>query len=144
MMPDLFDHAEPEPHMTRGSGDHPTSKKAARKVARTKTTVRDLVNQFAMRAPQGFIDEAMVKMRPDWAESTARKRRTELTEENYILDSGREMKNSLGNDVTVWIHRSFHPNPPPIIARKVKPTRKQLEAEIKRLQGIIDSHGIGR
>lgn len=127
--------------MTR-SPDRPTSKKAARRVPRV--TVRQLVNEFALRARNGFTDEAMQKMRPDWSESTARKRRTEMTEENIILDSGREQINDNGNSMAVWIHRSFHPNPPPVAPRKAKPTRKQLEAEIVRLQGIIDAHGLGR
>lgn len=143
MTPDLFSAADDRE--TRGmtrAPDHHTSKKAARKVGRV--TVRQLVNEFALRARDGFTDEAMVKMRPDWSESTARKRRSELTEENIIVYAGRDEKNEHGNDMKVWIHRSFHSNPPPVVARQPKLTRKQLEAEIKRLQGIIDSHGLGR
>ncbi|MFL5900895.1 MAG: hypothetical protein ACJ75S_06815 [Solirubrobacterales bacterium] len=142
-MTDLFDTEQPTPSMTRGSGDHPTSKKAARKIAGRKSTARALVIEFAKRAPNGFTDEAMQKMRPDWAESTARKRRTELTEENIILSTGRDQINDLGNEMHVWIHRDFVSNPPPILPRKIKPTRKQVDAELKRLQGILDRHGIG-
>jgi hypothetical protein len=141
-MSDLFDYSAPEPHMTR-TPDHSTSKKAARKVAGARVTVRSLVLEFATRAPKGFADEAMVKMRPDWSESTARKRRTELTEENIILWTGQEIINDHGNPVKVWIHRNFVPSPPPIVARKAKATRKQLEAEIARLRKILDSHGVG-
>lgn len=142
-MPDLFEYADTRGMVQRNG--RRTSKKAARSAAKHKTTKRDIVLVFARMHPKGFADFHLVEMRPDWSESTARKRRTELTQENIILDTGRTMrKPSNGEEVTVWVHRDYVPNPPPIITRpEPGPTKKQLEAEIQRLQGILTKHGIG-
>lgn len=102
--------------------DHSTSEKAASGVKRQ--TIRARVLAFAESMPGGFIDEQVQQLELGRPESSFRKRRTELTDDGYILDSGVERKNSKGQDCTVWIHRKFHPAPPPIKV-KVRGTRAQ-------------------
>ena len=112
--------------------DHSTSIKAARKVKRP--TIRSKVLAFAEQDGDGFIDEELRTIDPDAPESSLRKRRTELTDDGYILDSGTERKNSKGQDCTVWIHRKFHPAPPPV-RPKVKGERAQALA--RRREGVL-------
>lgn len=118
-------------HQTPPSGmvripDHATSEKAANKVQRK--TIRSIVLTFAEGMSNGFIDEQVFALNPDAPESSYRKRRSELTEEGFILDTGTERKNSKGQDCTVWIHRKFHPAPPPLLAVKSMDSRSRAKA----------------
>lgn len=105
---------------TRGmvrNPDHETSEAAADTVARRKGTIRTRVLLFAENRPHGFIDEDLRRLDPDSPESSFRKRRSELTDDCVILDSGLTRMNSQCSLSKVWVHRKFHPNPP---AEKVK------------------------
>jgi len=114
-----------------------TSAVAAAKVKRV--SLRAKVERFALERPFGFIDEGLRLMFPDAPESSLRKRRTELTQENRILDSGSTIANSHGNAVVIWTHRDFVRNPPPIIEREVPQSKDDL---ILRLKALLDAHGI--
>ena len=50
-----------------------------------RVTIRQRVEDYAKRHPTGFLDEDLLRMDPDAPESSFRKRRTELSEENIIL-----------------------------------------------------------
>lgn len=112
--------------------DHATSEKAANTVRRQP--IRKQVLTFSETADNGFIDEQLQALNPDAPESSYRKRRSELTDEGYILDTGVTRKNSKGQDSTVWIHRKFHPAPPPI---KVKPKGAAAQALARRKQETL-------
>ena len=99
--------------------DHSTSEAAAKKVERT--TIRGLVLAFAEQQRTGFIDEDLLRLRPGAPESSFRKRRTELADDGYILDTGTTRPNRHGDQCTVWIYRGFHPAPPPIKAKVKSP-----------------------
>lgn len=112
--------------------DHPTSIAAAAKVKRV--TIRALVEREAIMAgPRGIIDDELKATYPDRPESSFRKRRTELTQENHLLDTGRTRVNRQGQEEKVWMHRDFHHAPPPVKERE-KPVSKsdrlvRLEAQ---------------
>ena len=77
------------------------------------------------------------------AESSVRKRRSELAQENVLLDTGRVRKNRHGNEEKVWMHREFHHNPPPLVDR-VQPISKDqqlqtAQARILTLEAAIRS-----
>lgn len=106
----------PKPPRTANAAPE-TSHRAAAKVDPVVRSVRDQVIDFAKRAgEQGFTDGQIVALGDDWFEGdrTYRPRRTELTDENIILDSGRRVENERGNPVVVWVHRDFCPDAPPI------------------------------
>lgn len=86
-----------------------TSIKAARTVMRRQNTIRAEVEEFALgRGATGFIDEDLREhFGVNVPESSYRKRRTELAQDGYILDSGTTRKNRMGQSVTIWVHRNF-------------------------------------
>ena len=102
------------PGMTR-TPDHATSEAAAGKVKRL--TIRARVLCYAENTPRGFIDEQLHELSPSSPESSFRKRRSELSDECIILDTGRTRANSHGDQCVIWCHRKFHPNPPPIVVK---------------------------
>lgn len=109
--------------------DPQTSHDAAEAVTPATPTIRKQVWDFAQgRGPEGFIDEDLVLKWPDAPESSYRKRRCELTESNYILDSGRTRRNRAGMDCIVWVARVFVPNAPPTTKLEARPTVDQAEA----------------
>ena len=125
--------------MTR-TPDHVTSTRAAETVNKRKPTLRQIVLDYAARLPLGFIDENLLLMRPDLPESSLRKRRTELTEENIILASTEARRNSKGQDCIVWRHRDHVLNPPPIKPREVKPSRfDELRGRNAKLEAALRS-----
>jgi hypothetical protein len=108
---DLFAVPKPKPPATR-QDDHPTSSRAAAKVAAAQETIKARVLRFAKEAgADGFIDADLLAKFPDSPESSHRKRRTELTTEGLIVDSGRTRTNDHGNAEVVWLHREFHHGP---------------------------------
>ena len=118
--------------------DHRTSYRAAAGVKRY--TLREQVVDYALSAGvKGFIDDALKTVWFDRPESSLRKRRTELAQENILLDTGFTRLNRQGQYETVWVHRSFHPCPPPIVERQ-QPIG--LKDENARLKAILDAHGI--
>lgn len=116
--------------------DHSTSIKAAQRVKRV--TLREAVLNYALSV-NGFTDEDLRKQWPGQPESSLRKRRTELTQENYILEVGSTTTNDHGQSVKLWQHRDHHPCPPPIVDR---PEPYSAKAEIARLKALLDAHHI--
>jgi hypothetical protein len=112
--------------MTRRS-DSATSRTAARGVQRE--TLKSRVLQFASDAgPGGFRDCDLLTIDPARPESSFRKRRCELVETGWIVDAGFTRKNDHDQDSTVWIHRRFAHNPPPL-GKQPKPKKRTAEEE---------------
>lgn len=112
-----------------GRFDPRTSHRAARRLKPGRLTIRDRVLSFAADRPE-FIDEDLVDAFPDAPESSYRKRRTELTEEGWIVDSERTRNNRDGNAEIVWVYRSKHPSPPPLRSRRAtKATKGEVRAQ---------------
>jgi len=110
--------------------DHATSIAAAKTVAPQRETLKSIVLRYAKDAgPGGFIDEELRGIEPSRPESSFRKRRTELTEKNWIIALPWTRPNSHGQDSTVWIHRDFAVSPPPLQSAK---KAKRLSAEQER------------
>lgn len=139
-MNDLFDH-RPEHHARARKDDLQTSHDAAKAV--NADAQREIVRSFALNQPFGFIDEQLERARSDMRPQALRSRRSELTRDNWIINTGETRPNSRNRKCTVWKHRNYVTNPPPIIEGKPDETKAQLRDEIKRLQGILDRHGIG-
>jgi hypothetical protein len=112
------------PDLTRCAGpglvrvpDHETSLCAAAHVDPNRPKLRARVLQFAADAgPAGFTDEELVLFDPKAPESSLRKRRTELTERNWIIEAGFTRQNRHGEAMKVWLHRKFVPNAPMILS----------------------------
>lgn len=123
--------------------DHSTSIKAARGVR--KFTLREQVIDFARdRRNSGFTDDDL-KQAFDTPESSMRKRRTELAQENIIVETGLTRLNTRGSEEKVWVHRDYHPSPPPVQERDTTPKQPKvarLEARVAQLEAILDEHGI--
>jgi hypothetical protein len=118
--------------------DQRTSILAAQRVRRVP--IREYVLDFAkQRGDFGFIDEDLLDSKPGQPESSLRTRRNELMRENWIVDSGHTRVNRRGQEMIVWVHRHFHPSPPPIIEREVPESPRE---EVKRLRALLDAHGI--
>jgi hypothetical protein len=91
------------PHTGR---DHPdTSHKAADRLRPRAPSIRQQVVEFALSKPRAFTDDELVAAHPDSPESSYRKRRSELTEENRIVDSRYRAENRHGNEAIMWVHR---------------------------------------
>lgn len=110
--------------MTR-SNDHRTSEAAAESVK--VPTIRARVLAFAENTPQGFIDEELLALSPGSPESSFRKRRTELSDDCVIVDTGTERPKKNGQMAKVWVHRKFHPAPPPIVEKAQGASAKALQ-----------------
>lgn len=83
--------------------DHATSQKAAAKVERAITAKRREVLEYALfRSDKGFTDDELIVKFSNAPESTYRKRRTELTQDGDLEDTGMERPNRAGNMQTVW------------------------------------------
>lgn len=117
--------------------DHATSIAAASTVRRV--TLRQCVLDIALQAGHdGIIDDELKVAHPDTPESSVRKRRTELAQENVLLDIGRTRMNRHGQEETVWMHRDFHWSPPPLVDRAPPMSKDHqitiLEAQKRALQ----------
>ena len=119
--------------------DHPTSIKAAGKVRRF--TLREQVTDYAKQMERfGFIDDDLKRCWPDTPESSMRKRRTELAQENIIVETGLTRMNRKGSEEKVWVHRNFHPSPPPVQERDTTPKQSRLarlEAQVADLTDMV-------
>lgn len=112
------------PHTSRNAPE--TSAAASEKIAPKLPSIRKQVLRFAVDAGSadetsgGFIDEDLLRISPDQQtfDRSYRPRRTELTDENHILDSGFRRKNRGGNECVVWIHRMFASNAPSLAERE--------------------------
>ena len=118
--------------------DHETSIKAAGKVRRF--TLREQVIDFARaRGVTGFIDDDL-KLFFDTPESSMRKRRTELAQENIIVQTASTRLNVRGSEERVWVHRDYHPSPPPVQERDTTPKQSRLarlEAQVSDLTDMV-------
>jgi hypothetical protein len=128
---------KPPPGTVRRN-DHETSIQAALDLEPNQPKLKARVLRFALDAgPGGFIDQDLFKAlaSPDDAESSLRKRRTELTERNWIMESGFSRPNSRGRDSKVWVHRNFVADAPMILneeqVKKAK-AKKRWSAEDER------------
>lgn len=135
-MADLFSPAEgpaPQPERARAPtrrSDPDTSHKAAETVSPALPSIRARVLEFALAAgKRGFIDGDLVKAFREHPESSFRKRRSELSEERWVLDSGDRRDNDFGNEEIVWIHRDHVVGPPPLLTRETAAKRGALQAE---------------
>jgi len=110
---DLFAVPTPSKPPATRTDDHDTSLRAAARVQAAQGTITWRVVEIAkQRGADGFIDADLLAAFPDSPESSHRKRRTELTAEDIIVDSGRTRQNEHGNAEIVWVHREFAPGPP--------------------------------
>lgn len=123
-----------------------TSIMAAQTVSRKKLTVRQRVETFARFRPHGFIDSDLLEFARDLhialrekapPESTYRKRRTELTQENRIIADTEQRKNDHEQAATVYYHRDHVQNPPPITERPKAAKHEALREEIARLKAEV-------
>lgn len=118
--------------------DHETSIAAARKVRPAK--LRQMVLDHAQeRGWPGFIDDDLKERWPGKPESSIRKRRTELSQENWLLETGETRENRHGQQEKVWVHREYRPASPPLVARFTaqRPSRADLEAAVAELLGAL-------
>ncbi len=124
------------PHGPHTGRDHPeTSHKAADTIRPALPTIRAEVLRYAeVAGPPGFIDDDLVRAHPDNPESSYRKRRSELTEECWILDSGRRRLNRDGNECVVWVHRDFVLQPPAVRQPQKKPAAGDVGAAFATLR----------
>lgn len=123
-----------------GRDDPITSTRAAERVSNRKWTLRQRVEDFARRCHYGFIDADLLLLDPDAPESSLRKRRTELADENRIIASEETRKNDKGQDCIVWYAREHVSNPPPLRAREKKPSRfAALQESNARLRAEVDA-----
>lgn len=84
--------------------DPDTSHTAAASVRRS--TIRDAVIAFAKAAgPGGFIDHDLRAIDPNAPESSLRKRRSELTKEGILINTGNTRTNDNGVSAFIWKHR---------------------------------------
>jgi hypothetical protein len=103
------------------SGDPRTSYAAADAISPHVPTIREQVLAWAETKPEGFIDEELSDH--FGAEgSSYRTRRAELTEEQWIIDTGRERENGHGRLCVIWKHRSHVVMPPPLKPRAQPPS----------------------
>ena len=118
----------PSPPATRRD-DYQTSVDAAATVAKAQATIRDAVLAHALAAgPEGFTDDDLVQLSPGTPESSWRKRRTELLQEGWVVQTDRERVNRFGNKETVWVHRDHVLQPPALRSRQHKPKPDEVEA----------------
>jgi hypothetical protein len=97
-------------------GDPRTSFAAADAITPHVPTIREEVLAWAETKPEGFIDEELSDH--FGAEgSSYRTRRAELTDEQWIIDTGKERENSHGRLCVIWKHRSHIVCPPPLKPR---------------------------
>lgn len=90
--------------------DHSTSHEAADRI--DTTVLQAEVLMVLDRSTKGLTDEQLrfhkrFKKR-NFAESTVRKRRTELTQKGVVVWSGAKKKNNLGNNQKVWQLKKHH------------------------------------
>lgn len=121
-----------------GRDDPITSVMAAEAVSNCRWTIRERVLDFARRCQHGFIDEEVGMLQPGAPESSYRKRRTELTDENVIVASTETRRNSAGQPCVIFYHRDNIQNPPPLRAREKKPSRfAALQERVAKLETAV-------
>ena len=92
-----------------------------------KFTLREQVIDYARKCQnRGFTDADLKYWQPERPESSLRKRRTELAQENIVVETGLTRLNDHGQEEKVWVHRDFHPSPPPVQERDTTPKQSRL------------------
>lgn len=81
--------------------DPQTSHDAAAKVSRRADKLRQSVLD-AFRQRGDMIDEALIALFPNEADSTIRGTRSRLVKEGVLADKGERRQNSRGNSMTLW------------------------------------------
>lgn len=137
MAGDLFGQDGQKAHAR--ATDPETSHQAAAAVTLGLNSLQERVEGWARSVPGGFLDIDICEAMPDLGGSTVRTRRAELTQRNIILDSGRRKKpEGASTPHTVWVHRSFVADPPPIL-EPASPTsaadKQEARAAAARLDG---------
>ena len=137
MAADLFGEGGPKAHARRS--DPETSHQAAAAVTPGLNALQQRVEAWAMRQPGGFLDIDACEAMPDLGGSTVRTRRAELAQRNIILDSGKRQKpEGASTPHTVWVHRQFVKDAPPIMEPVDGPSsadRDAARAAAARLDG---------
>lgn len=88
--------------MTRRD-DHDTSEAAAEAIAPITGKIKLRVWEFALRRGNYGLTDGELKLAfPNAPESSYRKRRTELTKEGRLVDSGQRRRNIHGREEIVW------------------------------------------
>lgn len=132
MADDLFGRA----HARRA--DPQSSHRAADAVTPNLRELQARVEAYARRKGQhGFTDAEMSHELEDPG-STYRTRRSELADRNIVLDSGHQRR--FGESArmrTVWIHRDFAKDPPPICV----PPRPLVKEDRDRARQMADDIG---
>lgn len=85
--------------------DHHTSKEAAEKMRITAENIRGRVLVAMFKCGQPMTDEeidADLRTSEDQAESSFRRRRTDLTDMGLVEWSGKDRRNSRGNKSKLW------------------------------------------
>lgn len=136
-MGDLFNEGGQAAHARRS--DPLTSHQAAAAVTPGLNALQERVETWAMRQPGGFLDIDACEAMPDLGGSTVRTRRAELAQRNIIVDSGgRKKPEGASTPHTVWIHRRFVKDPPPIL-EPASPTAPADRAAALELARQMDS-----
>jgi hypothetical protein len=87
--------------------DYATSRAASDALKPVTGKIALEVLAFARRyGPMGITDDDLKAGFPDAPESSYRKRRTELAQRGYLVDSGRTRTNRHGREETVWVLRA--------------------------------------
>lgn len=110
--------------------DPDTSHEAADAASVEIRNKRAVVAEYAdRRGPAGFMDAQMSQDLGDEG-STLRTRRSELTAQNIILDSGRRGRwGDSDRERIIWVHRNHVANPPPVLDADLIALGRQAERE---------------
>lgn len=125
-----------------GYANDSTSKAAAEQFAPKAETIRaHVLNAARSFGSDGFVDEELYHLPllsrdRQHFERSVRPRRTELTNQGWLVDSGRRREVN-GNAQIVWVHRDYHPSPPPLRKLEQPRSRAELLAEIATLKARI-------
>lgn len=140
-MTDLLELCDPPKGMVR-KDDHATSKSAAVRVRRVTLRVR-VIDMALAAGWRGITDGDLKAAHSKTPESSVRKRRTELAQENVLLETGFTRMNQHSQQEKVWVHRDFHPSPPPVIERKQEISKaeqiRRLESRVRDLTDMVVS-----
>lgn len=122
--------------------DPETSHEAADFATLGIQTARTMVERFAYKqGPAGFVDAQMSDQFGDTG-STLRTRRSELTSQNIILDSGRVAKyGESDRNRIVWVHRDFVPNAPPRLDEVAAPAKNEHRQEALAMAAEFEGYG---
>jgi hypothetical protein len=111
----LWDELNDHPVARARRTDPDTSHQAAAAVTPGLRELQQRVETFARLAGFDGFTDAEMEDKLDDPGSTLRTRRSELTARNIVLDSGQ--RRTFGDSTRrriVWVHRDYHPSPPPI------------------------------